>query len=839
MAELSAVWEQVKYLLSENISLIPVRDKEEPNKNGKPHPAKSAWAWTYNKTNRYTEDQLWKQMDYHDTAAIGIVAGEISGNLEVIDIDIKHKPGIDALLFKSIEMFYPDIYGLLRIHKSPSGGYHILYKIHNHEVPGNVKLAGRKTTAEEKEYLQSSGRKANNEVHFLETRGEGGYVLAPPSMGYAVLKDNPIPVITWEQRCALIALCKSYTEIVKVIPPPKPAKSQDEMYTLNPFEDYNARTDVTELLAEYGWVELKEDHKYIWFTRPGKDAGVSASWNKETEIFFVFTSSTEFEPDKGYHPATILALLKFGNDKKKTYRYLTEQGFGIFKPYFEEKRVHKEAINNGDLPANYSEEAREKLATLKTLYTEKLPFGRFWVLNEKQKFEISREDLYYVANELGYRLYNRTQIVRIENNLVYQQTDKEFYNSLKVYIWEESKALYTQICNAFEAFLQKSGTFTITRLQDINKSDILQDTQYAAYKYFANGILHVEANRTRLLPYTAVLGLLWSHKITTRLWTDKPAQSVYKTFLENAIGITSYVKKIIGYLSHDHKSESSGYLVVLTEKTIDPKDGGGSGKNIFGNILTGTTTVKTVPGSSIQFNDKFLSAWNYERVYFLADIPRKIDWLFLKEMVTGAGYSNKKYIAETDVPKEDMPKILLNTNYSYEDEDGGVKRRIRQLEFTDFYTKNGGVDTAHGKMFPDDWTTDDWTGYDQFIVESLQELFRAKGKIELIELSQEGWTKKFHMKHHETTYTFILNNIEDWCTNEFVPNSTIMEQYHDFCREENTAVRFKKELNSLSLAIKDYCHHYGIHLMSNVSGRAPGFDNSVKGKIFGDINDIL
>ncbi len=839
MVELSAVWEQVKYLLSENISLIPVRDKEEPNKSGKPYPAKSAWSWTYNKTNRYNEEQLWKQMEYRDTAAIGIVAGEISGNLEVIDIDVKHKPGIDALLFKSIEAFYPALYEQLRIHKSPSGGYHILYKIRNHEVPGNFKLAGRETTQEERDFMIASGNKPNKEVHFLETRGEGGYVLAPPSMGYTVLKDNPIPVITWEERCSLISLCKSYTEIVKVIPPPKPAKSQDEMYTLNPFEDYNARTDVTEILAEYGWDEFKEDHKYIWFTRPGKDSGVSASWNKETEIFFVFTSSTEFEPDKGYHPATILALLKFANDKKKTYRYLTEQGFGVFKPYFEEKRIHKEAINNGELPANYSEAAKEKLTTLKTLYEEKLPHGRFWALNEKHKFEISREDLYYVAHELGYRLYNRTQIVKIENNLVYQQTDKEFYNRLKTYIWEEAKNLFVQICNAFEAFLQKSGTFTITRLQDINKTDILQDTQYAAYKYFSNGILHIEANRRTLLPYTGVQGFLWAHKITTRPWTEKPAQSVYKTFLENAIGITSYLKKIIGYLAHDHKSESSGYLIVLTEKTVDPKDGGGSGKNIFGNILTGTTTVKTVPGSSIQFNDKFLSAWNYERVYFLADIPRKIDWLFLKEMVTGAGYSNKKYIAETDVPKEDMPKILLNTNYSYEDEDGGVKRRIRQLEFTSFYTKNGGVDTAHGKMFPDDWTTEDWTGYDQFIADSLQELFRAKGKIELMELSEEGWTKKFHMRHHETTYTFISNNINDWCESEFVANATIMDQYHDFCREENTAQRFKKELNSLSIGIKDYCHHYGIQLVSNVSGRTDGFDNSVKGKIFGEINDIL
>src|SRR5690606_23960338 len=121
-----------------------------------------------------------------------IVSGVVSGNLECIDVDTKYYPGIDATLLADINKFYPTLFPRLRIHKTPSGGFHILYRILEHAPDGNIKLAGRMKTDAELEKERGLGKKnPAKSVNFLETRGEGGYFLCPPSLGYSVHQDNP------------------------------------------------------------------------------------------------------------------------------------------------------------------------------------------------------------------------------------------------------------------------------------------------------------------------------------------------------------------------------------------------------------------------------------------------------------------------------------------------------------------------------------------------------------------------------------------------------------------------------------------------------------------------
>jgi hypothetical protein len=810
--ELGKIWPMISELVKDGISLIPVREEADASR-----PAKTPYgSWTDAQQKIADEGELWYVMEQKNTTAIAAVCGAVSGNLECIDIDSKYYPGIDAILLSDISKFYPHLFARLRIHRTPSGGYHILYRIADHAPQGNIKLAGRMKTDEELQTDYASGkRKPTKTVNFLETRGEGGYFLFPPSLGYTVHQPNPIPVITWEERCSLINLCQSYCEITKVSPSPKLTQTQDSIYTTNPFEDFNNQCDPIALMESQGWKFLRENARFIWFTRPGKEDGVSASFNREKRVFFIFTTSTDLDEKRGYNPATLFAEFTHNGDKKAAFRELVQKGYGQVKRNVEQSLVKKAVINGtATIPPNFSEEAKEEFQRLQEQFAELHPYGVFWQYDENHKIQISREDFLNVAKNLGFRSYKQAAI-QINGKFVDRIDVMTFFDNMKDYIQEEEADIYKDICNAYEKFIQSSGKFIMdNRLERFDDSDCIYDTADCCYKFYNNVAIRITSDAITKLEYADIDGLIWTDKMLSRnyLGDDVQPSQLFQTYLKNATGeesgqVKDYIRNVIGYLSHDFKSESAGYIIVLQEMVADPKNGGGSGKNIFGNILREMTTVCTVPGAMVQFNEKFLQAWNGQRVFFMADIPKKIDWSFLKEQTTGYGLLKKLYKNEEEIFPEDMPKILINTNFSYEDTDGGLRRRIRPVEFTDYYTRHGGVDAVHNKMFPSGFTKEDWKGFDDFIINSIQYHLQQGGKVELVDLSNIGWDKKFSNQFGEKTLEFFRDNISNWLRLDYVEVATFQRQYDEYVAGE-LKEKYKLSQKTLSNAVKEFCERH-------------------------------
>jgi hypothetical protein len=94
---------------------------------------------------------------------------------------------------------------------------------------------------------------------------------------------------------------------------------------LKPGEDYDARGDFFALLKAHGWKPL-QGGKY--WTRPGKNAGISASWGHHPGMFWVFSSSTELEQGRSYTPWQVYAMLEHGGDFRAAARQLAAEGYG-------------------------------------------------------------------------------------------------------------------------------------------------------------------------------------------------------------------------------------------------------------------------------------------------------------------------------------------------------------------------------------------------------------------------------------------------------------------------------------------------------------------------------
>lgn len=789
-ANLLPVWAAIEHYINEGVSVIPIQENKVPFPR---------YEWKQYQRRIIQKEILFNDLDRLNSVSVATICGAVSGNLEIIDVDVKNKVEAGELLFETIKLLYPELLERVRIHQTPSGGFHIVYRC-TEAVPGSQKLASRPN-------IPGATPK---QLCFIETRGEGGYCVAPPALGYTLVKPNPIPVLTVIERDALIRCCKELDEIIEeTVKPGRATAAESLIYDTTPFDDFNERCDPVQVADGEGWRVLpKRSGRFIWFTRPGKTTGVSMSFNLTKRFFYCFTSSTDLQPDKGYTPANFMAAVRFGGDKKQLYDYLVSEGYGRIKNSVEKKLIRKAALNNEQLPANISEAGKEYFNTSKSVILSSNPYGTFW-FDGRFGTAIDRESLLTVSNGLGFRLYNG-DIYLIEEQILYKQTEREYYDAIKAYIKEPEVTELNEIYNAWECFIEAHGKFTVTRLPMLQAEDILKDGPAVCYKCYENGILKITPEGIELLPYSFTTLYILSTSLLPRAFVPvKDAElsnALYPAFLRLSIGpITPYIFSMLGYLAHEYKDETTGYIILLSEQCENPRDGGGSGKNILIGLMSHITTVSHKPGAGIKFDEKLLQSWNGERLLCINDVEKNFKFLFLKEYSTGTGIQKKLFSNERTIPVSEMPKFVITSNYSFETIDGGVRRRVMPVEFTNFFTQAGGVDVHFKAHFPNGWTVEDWNAFDSIQAKGIFLWLSGGLKLTPPELTAGGWAKQFEQTFGNVITGFIKEHFGAWLELEQISNEVFKKQYDDYIRDAGISPVFKPSMQRLNSGLIEYC----------------------------------
>lgn len=354
------------------LAVIPVRP------DGTKAPAVN---WKAFQGERPTLDQLttWftPQPDPWDAAApakaaydgLGFVCGEISGHLEMLEVEGRATDLVAALAGLMTDNGFGDLWNRIctgYLEQSPSGGMHWLYRVDG-ESRGNTKLARRPMTptelaahkaheVEAAQHIDNYGQRTERlkrieqttatslPVVLIETRGEGGFTVASPSAGrshpsgkpWMLLAGTPatIPTLSVDERDALHAIANMLDSMPEVEEITRPASSSRPTETPGdrPGDDYNARATWDDILTPLGWQRTKHfgGNCYGW-TRPGKNAhdGISATTGRnEADNLFVFTSSTEFDTEKAYSKFSAITLLEYGGDYAAAAKALRGQGYG-------------------------------------------------------------------------------------------------------------------------------------------------------------------------------------------------------------------------------------------------------------------------------------------------------------------------------------------------------------------------------------------------------------------------------------------------------------------------------------------------------------------------------
>ena len=292
-----------------------------------------------------------KEHDLTNCVGVGIVCGKLSGYLEAIDIDSKYD--LTGKLFENykrlVHEFDKELLSRLVVQKTRNGGYHFLYRCS--VIAGNVKLANRPTTDEEKLQTYNEEYKAaliknpddakakqiadkvskSDKVRVLiETRGEGGYIACYPTEGYELIHGDfyGVKEITPEQRDLLHGIARQFNQVYEEVIVPKKS-TLPKINGLSSFDDYNNRGDVVALLQEHGWKIVTQKGNKTVFLRPGQTSSQSSgNYDHEKNWFSVFTTSTEFEPQHAYLPYAVFAVLECNKNYSEASKKLYDLGFG-------------------------------------------------------------------------------------------------------------------------------------------------------------------------------------------------------------------------------------------------------------------------------------------------------------------------------------------------------------------------------------------------------------------------------------------------------------------------------------------------------------------------------
>lgn len=342
LADVARVWQQA------GVSVVPIL----ANQTKRP-----AVRWAEYQVTAPTLNQVDEWWANGKTYGLALICGAVSGNLEMTEIEGRacHGDALTEIRNRMDEAGVGHVWDLLTgldgySEMSPSGGLHLLYRIADHPVPGNTKIA-----------------QAADNLCLAETRGEGGYVIVAPTPGvchpsgeaWNILTGDygALPVIAWEDRCKVhealhLALDLSPHNVPALIEPTvhhrpthatpsAPAALPGDLpsYTagssaagLSPGDHFESVTDWSEILEPHGWTPCGRNGPERLWTRPGKNPrdGHSATtgYREDRDRMFVFSTSTSLPNDQALTKFAVHTILNFGGDYQSAARDLRRQGFG-------------------------------------------------------------------------------------------------------------------------------------------------------------------------------------------------------------------------------------------------------------------------------------------------------------------------------------------------------------------------------------------------------------------------------------------------------------------------------------------------------------------------------
>ncbi len=304
-----------KYIAG-GLSVIPIKG------DGSKAPDIDSWEPFMGRLATEEELERWFGNGHLGAVGVAIVGGAVSGGLEIIDVD---RDDVWPEWSELVEAERPGLLGGLPRVKTPNG-YHVSYRCGVNE--GSKKLA-----------KEPAGAGAKT---LIETRGVGGYVLAPgcpplchPTGGTYELVNGDlgnVPTITPAERACLFTCARALDRMPEEAKPRPQQRQPGDGGGDRPGDDFNRRATWPEILEPTGWVAVRQRGDLTHWRRPGKDHGISATTGLQSQngndLLHVFSTNAYPLQEGCYTKFGAFAMLLHQGDMNEAARALLDAGFG-------------------------------------------------------------------------------------------------------------------------------------------------------------------------------------------------------------------------------------------------------------------------------------------------------------------------------------------------------------------------------------------------------------------------------------------------------------------------------------------------------------------------------
>jgi hypothetical protein len=719
------------------------------------------------------------------------------------------------------------LYFKLLIVTTVSNGFHIYYRCE--QIQGNQKLANRPATPEE--LKENPNLK---EFVLIETRGEGGYVIAPPTEGYKKYQNDKVPRISVHEREILFSCARMFNKKIDEVKPP--ASTEGIGYGLKPWEDYNNRADIISLLEQHGWTVVEKAGERIFLKRPGAKSFTSANYHTGLKIFYVFTTSSQFE-NKGYPPFAVFAMLECNNDFKLATRKAIDMGYGEKKKILDKAIVSRVNILNNMIKEEDKlvdqvmiefkiprEEASKIIQQINEDNEETLEI--FWNVTYSKagapKVTINKYKLGEFLNEHGFGLFFHDEN---NNNFVMIREKDGFIEEVSS---EQVKKFIKEYCDTLPETFDKKGTNngmnkadlleTIYRgsetyfsesffeFLDRKNLEILKDDESNCYFPFQNGIVVINKEGIQLKKYSDVGKSIWKSQVNFKhnIDIDQDFDTELCEYFQFLQKITAddeerlhYAFTLIGYILHSYKDPSKPFAPILAEETDDETKGGGTGKGLFFKAISELIPTVRIDGKNFKPDKPFA----FQRVQFgtklvvIEDCPKNVEFERYYPTITEGMTIEKKNKDEIFLGYKDSPKIAFTTNYSISNTAEHAKRRQKVFEFAPFFnSKYTPLDLFGHKLF-DNWDTDEYNKFYNLM------FFCVKMYL-LFGIKETDNSEKLKRKQIKLNFTEeFLEYFDDLCERNLKNNFPLSEEWKGFLikneidKKDYSLKRFRKALD--------------------------------------------